>query len=233
MRRPTDPLSPRTLPRWKLTAFVGGAVLGLVFAATATIGLLIGPPDTTISPAVENTRSPATISPGARQSATPAMLSPVVSTADAEQFARSAAETLFEWDTLQGFQPRDYAQIIVDAGDADSGELNGLAEDTSNYLPSQAAWVELQKYETTQSLRIDRLWVPERWQDVLDQARDGAILPGTVAYTVEGMRLRTGLWDGDVVETAHPVSFTLFVVCKPSYTTCRLLRLSALDTPLQ
>lgn len=232
MRRPTDPLTQRTLPRWKVIAAVIGLGVSLAIIATATIGLLKGLPHSATSPATDHARTPAESSSTTKPTST-ATLAPVVTTPDGEQFARSAAETLFEWNTAQGFLPREYAQVIVDAGDPDSGELNGLAQDVSNYLPSQAAWVELQKYETAQSLRIDRLWVPDRWQDVLDQAHDDAILPGTVAYTVEGTRLRTGLWDSEVVETVHPVSFTLFIVCGPGDEACRLLRLSALDTPLQ
>ena len=50
---------------------------------------------------------------------------------------------------------------------------------------------------------------------------------------IEGTRHRTGTWSGEPVTSAHPVAFTVFVVCAPTYDTCYLLRLSQLDNPLR
>ena len=58
------------------------------------------------------------------------------------------------------------------------------------------------------------------------------LLPGATAYTVTGTRHRTGVWEGQGVTDARPVSFTIFAAC-PDDEDCRLLRLSALDTPLR
>ena len=44
---------------------------------------------------------------------------------------------------------------------------------------------------------------------------------------------RTGVWNGQPVTSEHPVAFTVFVVCAPTYPTCHLLRLSQLDNPLR
>lgn len=218
---------------YRLVLLAAGVVAVLAILITATIGLLIGPPVDTTTPMVGATSAPQPPATSPRPVEREPALPVVAETSDAEEFARSAAEALFSWNTTDGYQPRDYAQVIIDAGHTGSDELNGLVRDVETYLPTEAAWVELQKYETAQSLRIDRIEVPGRWQDVLDQARDDTILPGTIAYTVDGVRERTGMWEGDQVRTEHPVAFTLFVVCDPAGEPCRLLRLSGLDTPLR
>ena len=69
--------------------------------------------------------------------------------------------------------------------------------------------------------------------EALAQAPEGQLAPGTVAYTIEGTRHRTGTWNGEPVDSAHKVEFTVFVVCAPTYDTCHLLRLSQLDNPLR
>ena len=205
----------------------------LALLVVATIGLLMGPPTQEPAPMVGQREGAAESRDPSSQTRPAPDLPKVPRTDDAELFARAAAEAIFVWETRAGFQPREYVEALVEAGDADSGEMNGLVQDLTAYLPTTEAWVELQKYETSQSLTIDRLWVPDRWQDVLDQAREGTILPGTVAYTVEGTRHRSGVWVGEVVTTEHPVSFTLFVTCAPTYESCRLERLTALDQPLR
>jgi len=67
----------------------------------------------------------------------------------------------------------------------------------------------------------------------VEQAQPGQLAEGTVAYTIEGTRHRSGVWNDEPVESAHPVAFTVFIVCKPTYETCHLLRLSELDNPLR
>jgi len=53
-----------------------------------------------------------------------------------------------------------------------------------------------------------------------------------MADTITGVRHRLGVWDGNPVSSAHRVEFTAFILCRPSYVTCHLLRLSMLDHPL-
>ena len=69
--------------------------------------------------------------------------------------------------------------------------------------------------------------------DAVAQAQPGQIAPGTTAVTIEGTRHRSGVWNGQPVTSEHPVSFTVFVVCPPTYPTCHVLRLSQLDNPLR
>ena len=95
------------------------------------------------------------------------------------------------------------------------------------------AWIELRRYATTQYLVIDTSFVPDAWGDAVAQAQPGQIAPGTVAVTIEGTRHRSGVWNGQPVTSEHPVSFTVFVVCAPTYPTCHLLRLSQFDNPLR
>jgi hypothetical protein len=59
------------------------------------------------------------------------------------------------------------------------------------------------------------------------------LLPGTTALTIQGTRHRAGEWEGEPVATEQDVAFTVFIVCRPSYPRCYLLRLSRLDEPLQ
>ena len=64
------------------------------------------------------------------------------------------------------------------------------------------------------------------------QAGAGQLPPGAIAYTITGTRHRTGVWDGRETSDARPITFTIFAAC-PDDEDCRLLRLSALDTPLR
>lgn len=152
---------------------------------------------------------------------------------DPEQFARNVATTLFAWDTTTGLMPLDYTSAILAVGDPSGTEQAGLATDVAAYLPSRTAWQDLRTYATRQHLTIDRIYVPDAWGHAVTQAPKGQITPGTVAYTIEGTRHRTGTWNGEPVKSAHPVTFTVFITCAPTYTTCRVLRLSQLDNPLR
>lgn len=221
----------RRVPRRRLIVLLAGAGILLTLLTTATIGLILGPPSGS-PPETPPVAGPGTGSRDRSAEQPEVGLPSIAAISDSEKFARSAAEGVFAWDTRDGYMPRDYIEALVDAGDPESDELNGLAQDLARYLPSTEAWTQLQEYETRQRLDIGRIWVPERWNDVLEQAREGTILPGTLAYTIEGTRHRSGAWDGERSTIEHPVSFTVFVVCAPSYAECRLLRLSGLDTPL-
>lgn len=233
-RSPLDPAQPSSVANGpRLVMLVGIIALCLALVVVATIGLLMGPPAQEDTPMVGRHEGTANPPASTGQARPEPELPKVARTNDAERFARSAAQAIFSWETRDGFQPREYVEALLQAGDADSGELNGLVQDLTAYLPTPEAWVELQKYETSQSLTIDRLRVPDQWHDVLDQAREGTILPGTIAYTVEGTRHRSGVWEGEVVSTEHPVTFSLFITCAPTYESCRLQRLTALDQPLR
>ena len=61
-------------------------------------------------------------------------------------------------------------------------------------------------------------------------------LPGLLqrdkSLASEQVRHRAGVWQGEAVASEHGVTFTVFMVCGPSYDRCHLLRLSRLDEPL-
>jgi hypothetical protein len=152
-------------------------------------------------------------------------------TGDPERFARWAAETLFEWDAA-AMEPSDVAEALIAQGDPTGEETAGLAADIAGYLPDQATWVKLRGMAAWQRLAIDTAEVPDRWEEAAAQARDGQILPGTVAYTVAGARQREGVWEGQPTVFEEPVAFTVFVTCAPSFPECRLMRLSKLGEPL-
>jgi len=129
--------------------------------------------------------------------------------------------------------PLDYTSVLLAVGDPTGAEQAGLASDVTTYLPTREAWVELRQYATTQHLTIDTLFVPDAWDTAIGQAQPGQLAAGTTAFTIEGTRHRTGLWNNEPVTSEHPVTFTVFIVCGPTYDTCHLLRLSQLDNPLR
>ena len=217
--------------RLVLLLAVGFAVLaGLV--GVGLYGLLLAPTPTTPTTAVDST---APVGPSAepRPSASSQALAPILSTSDAGTFARAAAQTLINWDTAAGLEPTDYAQVIVDAGDPSGAETAALASDVRTYFPTADAWLKLRTYGTRQWLTIDDAFVPASWNEALDQATEGQLLPGTIAYTVTGTRHRAGIVGTDAQETSRPIAFTLFIACEPSFDECRLLRLSEVDNPLR
>lgn len=205
-----------------LAALVGVGLYGLVLAPTPRT------PTTAVDPA-----APATPPVDPEPSASRAELPPIRSTPDAESFARDAAHALINWNTATDFDPVDYAQVIVDAGDPSGAETAGLASDVRIYLPTAEAWMTLRTYGTRQWLTIDEAFVPASWNDAIDQATPGQILPGTIAYTITGTRHRAGIVGTQAQETSRPIAFTLFIACEPSFDECRLLRLSEVDNPLR
>lgn len=205
-----------------LAALVGVGLYGLVLAPTPST-----PTPSTVPPAA----TPSSAQP--EESSPSATLPPIRSTSDAETFARAAADSLFTWDTASGFDPADYAQVIVDAGDPSGTESAGLASDVRTYLPTPDAWATLRTYATRQWLTIDEAVVPASWSDAIDQATPGQLIPGSIAYTITGTRHRAGTVGTKAQETTRPVAFTLFIACAPSFDECRLLRLSEVDNPLR
>ena len=152
-------------------------------------------------------------------------------TSDPEAFARDVAEALFEWDTATMITRADHIERLVTVGDPTGESTAGLLSDIGGYLPTDEAWRDLAKYETRQWLTIDTVSTPNKWAEVEAQAGD-TLLPGTTALTINGVRHRAGVWDGDPVSSQYDVAFTVFIVCGPSYPECHLLRLSVLDKPL-
>jgi len=154
-------------------------------------------------------------------------------TSDPERFARSAAEALFTWDTADWLMPLDYTSVLLASGDPSGDEQAGLAADIAAYFPTHDAWQQLRMHAATQTLEIEHAYVPDTWTGVVAQARPGQVVPGTVAVTIEATRHRTGTWNDRPIAIERPIAFTVFVLCPPATHSCRLLRLSAPDSPLR
>lgn len=222
--------------RHRLIAVTVALVAVVVLAGIGIYGLITGP---NTGPSTDHRNGGETVRPGPvpaaphnRLPATP-QLPTVAASDDPETFARNVATTLFGWDTATGFMPLDYTSVIVDVGDPTGEEQAGLAADIAAYLPNREAWIELRQYSTAQHLSVADIYVPQAWGTAVEQAYRGQLVPGTIAYTIEGTRHRTGVWNGEDVTSEHPVAFTMFIVCAPAYETCHLLRLSQLDNPLR
>lgn len=226
MKLPTAPRARRTL-----IALIAALSLAILAAGIGIYGLVIGsgqpadsndPPSSSAAPNTELSREPTS------QSRIPT----IPQTTDAEAFARSVAAALFTWDTGSGFLPLDYAAVILDVADPTGFEQSGLAADIATYLPTQSAWAQLRPYATTQRLEITSTFLPDAWADALTQARPGQLPDGAAAYTIEGIRNRSGVWNGDPVTAEQPVAFTIFIACPPD-DPCYVLRLSQLNNPLR
>lgn len=227
------PRIPAPAGRGRLVVLIVAGVVLVLLVGVGVYGLIAGP-RTTHHPASGDGQTPGpvpTLSAGPSGDVTP-RLPKVVASSDPETFARNVATALFSWDTGSGFMPLDYTSVILAVGDPSGTEQAGLASDVATYLPNQDAWVQLRQYATRQHLTIDKAYVPKAWGEAVAQAHPGQLAPGTVAYTIEGTRHRDGVWNDQTVTSSHPVSFTVFIVCAPSYPTCHLLRLSELDDPL-
>ncbi|NYI38184.1 hypothetical protein [Aeromicrobium tamlense] len=153
-------------------------------------------------------------------------------TADPRQFVRDVAVAIFAWDTRTASWPEELIEPFLKIADPTGESSPGLVSDLASYLPTQAAWVDLRRYKTRQRLDVAAVITPKLWATAIEQA-DGELAPGTAAFTVEGTRHRSGMWEGRRVASEHDVAFTVFVVCAPTYPTCHLLRLSRLDDPLE
>lgn len=221
--------------RHRLIALLAALLAIVVLAGVGVYGLLAGPPTSERVPGNDGGTAPGPVvtTPGEPTPTGMPRLPEVEASDDPETFARNAAETLFSWDTGSGLMPLDYSSVILAVGDPSGAEQAGLASDVAAYLPSREAWLELRQYTTAQHLTIDNLFVPEAWDTAVEQAQPGQLAPGTIAYTIEGTRHRTGTWNDEPVSSEHPVVFTVFIVCAPTYNTCHLLRLSQLDNPLR
>lgn len=148
------------------------------------------------------------------------------------EFAKQVAHAIFEWDTTALAPRAAYLERIATIADPTGESSPGLISDVDAYLPPEATWIDLREYETRQWIDIETVEVPTQWDTALEQAGP-SLASGTTAYTITAVRHRYGVWDGEPVASQHDVSFTVFMVCAPTYETCRLLRLSRLDEPLE
>jgi hypothetical protein len=160
------------------------------------------------------------------------VLAAALATDDPAEFASVVAAAIFDWETTSGHGVEEYVARLVAIADPTGEETPGLVADLAGYLPTATAWGDLRTYSTRQWLEVDSVQVPSPWPQALAQAPEGALLPGSAAYTVSGVRHRAGVWQGESVGSEHEVAFTVFMVCGPSYDRCHLLRLSRLDEPL-
>ena len=215
--------------------WVVGAVAGLVLVATILVYLrstFSG--DDAVAPSAAG--SPATPgvtdAPGAAPPTRAVELAAALATDDPAEFASVVAAAIFDWETTSGHGIEEYVARLVAIADPTGEETPGLVADLAGYLPTATAWGDLRTYSTRQWLEVDSVQVPSLWPQALAQAPEGALLPGSAAYTVSGVRHRAGVWQGESVASEHEVAFTVFMVCGPSYDRCHLLRLSRLDEPL-
>lgn len=217
--------------RRTLIILVATVSLAIILAGIGIYGLIVGagkptePSNPASSSATENPEPH-------RKPTSPARLPLISKTTDGEAFARSVAAALFTWDTGSKFLPLDYIEVILDVADPTGFEQSGLAADIAAYLPTQSAWAGLRSYATTQWLEVTAAYVPDAWSEALAQARPGQLPDGAIAFTVEGIRHRSGVWNGNPVTAEHPVAFTLFIAC-PSGEPCYVLRLSQVNNPLR
>lgn len=220
--------APDDLRRRRL--IVVGVTLGLLLVSVVAYVVLIqrSPVDRTSQPDAGHREGPRP-----EVEATPrSEIAPLPDISDPETFARTVAQAIFEWDTATLVTRTDHVEQAVAVGDPTGESTPGLVSDLDNYLPTPDAWQELARYETRQWLSVETITTPSKWPEAEAQAGD-SLLPGTMAFTIDGIRHRAGIWEDAPVSSEHDVSFTVFIVCGPSYPECHLLRLSLPDQPLE
>lgn len=216
---------------WRQIAVILGCVLTLATVAVGIYGLVRGPQS------AESTPAPP---PPGEFGAIPEEATPVVTlkdralphTNDPIEYSRALASSLFDWDTSLGFLPTDYTAAVLADADPSGGETPGLIADVATYLPTVDQWLDLGAMEVRQTIEIDDAYIPESWTAAVQQAH-GHLRPGTTAVTIIGTRHRSGVWNGEAAESSHPVAFTVFLACEPSFDRCHVLRLSQVDNPLK
>lgn len=148
-------------------------------------------------------------------------------------FARSVVAVLFDSDTIAATGPDQILDALVEVGDPSGQDVPGLVADVRRYLPTVDQWAQLRQYATRQHLEITDARVPDSWAAILADPGNG-LVDGTLAVTIDGTRVRDGSWFGQATASRSPVAFTVFALCPPATDdSCRLLRLSGLDTPLR
>lgn len=214
-----------TRRRRLIIAIVGSAIVLFVLLMIGAYGLLRGPANARQS---EVRANEASVSPTVLERVGEPQ--PVAMTSDSEPFARSVARALFTWDTRHEGGPTVWAQVLVDAAEAD--EAAAVASDVRGYLPVAEMWQQLSSYGTRQWFELQSIAVPDAWSTALEQAAPGQLPRGATALTVVGTRHRAGTSNTEVMRTERQVSFTIFIAC-PDLDPCALLRLSKLDRPLE
>ncbi|ACZ29860.1 hypothetical protein Xcel_0825 [Xylanimonas cellulosilytica DSM 15894] len=221
-----------TRPTRRNVLLTGGAVLVL---GAGLAGLLHAADDGGTSPRQDAlpTATTEVNVPPATQERTPATEpAPLPPVTDAEQFARNVASALFDWDTTGGTPLAEHRGRLLAVADPTGVESPGLVSDLTMYLPTEDTWARLRQYGTRQWIEVSSVVAPTLWAQAVAQSGDG-FAAGTTAYTVTGVRHRTGVDDGEPVHVQFDVTFTVFAVCEPTYPQCYLLRLSQLDNPLR
>lgn len=156
----------------------------------------------------------------------------VARTSDPQSFAVSVAWALFDWDTTASVPLNVYTGRLLAVADPSGEESAGLVTDLSTYLPSPASWADLTGYRVRQWIDINSYAVPDTWDQTRTDDAGHELAAGTTSYTVTGLRRRSGIWQGKPAQTVDRVTFTIFMTCRPTYDTCKLLRLSQLNHPL-
>ena len=223
------PTTPEVLRRRRLV--VAGIATALLLIAFVTYAVLVHRAHSLTGAAPNSTAAVPTPGGSTPVANVPTELPKLHATSDPETFARDVSEALFKWDTATMITRADHIEQLVKVGDPTGASTAGLLSDVGGYMPTDEAWRDLAQYETKQWLTIDSVSTPTKWAEAEAQAGD-ALLPGTTALTIHGVRHRAGVWDGDPVSSQYDVAFTVFIVCRPSYPECHLLRLSVLDKPL-
>lgn len=211
---------------------VAALTVALLLAAAITYALLTRNQTAAPPPAAPTTATGPEMPPGPAKKPDDGTLPELPPVADPAEFAELVAHAIFDWDTTTLAPRAAYLERIATIADPTGEETPGLISDVDAYLPPESTWIDLREYETRQWIEVESVEVPSKWATALEQG--GATLaPGTTAYTITGVRHRDGIWDNNPVASRHDVTFTVFIICAPTYDTCRVLRLSLLDEPLE
>ncbi|MTB84938.1 hypothetical protein GGQ24_11380 [Nocardioides sp. zg-578] len=208
-----------------------GCVLVFATLVVGVYGLVRGPDATEPTPAPRPSGAVTAIPEAATQVVTLEDRA-LPHTSDPIAYARAVATSMFDWDTSLGFLPTDYAAAVLADANPSGEETPGLIADVATYLPNVDQWLDLGAMDVRQTIEIDDAYVPESWTAAVRQAH-GHLRPGTTAVTVTATRHRSGVWNGESAASSHPVAFTVFAACEPSFDRCHVLRLSQLDNPLR
>lgn len=220
-------MSPRPARRRLLIVTTLAVALGALLVA-GVVGLVrgFGPASGGTAPSAAATPTPATT--GGATGATAGLAS-----GDGVQFARAVAATLFDWDTAATSSPTPVVDALTGVGDP-GDDLPGLASDLRAWLPTPGQWTQLRAYSTRQRLDVTAAAVPDSWAAILAEPANH-LVAGTIAVTIDGVRVREGTWFGQPTTSRASVAITVFALCPPATNdgVCRLLRLSGPDAPLR
>jgi hypothetical protein len=208
------------------------AVLVLTALVVGIYGLVTGPGSSGTEPPQASSLVTATPQPTADPTRVDPAHRALPRTNDPIAYAQAVASALFTWDTAAGLLPSDYQAPVLADADPSGEETPGLIADVATYMPTLTQWLDLGTMNVIQTLTATSARVPSSWAAAAQQAH-GELRPGTTAVTIKGIRHRNGVWNGEASSTSGPVSFTVFVACRPAFDRCRVLRLSQLDNPMR